>query len=72
MKKFLSLALICNKFYYLFAQDSICLATSRQPTQKGTRATDGKPGKNYWQNHGKYNMQITVDPTQKLLVVQKQ
>ncbi len=28
---------------------------------KGTRSMDGKPGKNYWQNHGKYNMEITVD-----------
>lgn len=35
--------------------------------EKGTRSADGKPGKNYWQNHGKYNMEITVDPTTKVV-----
>ena len=29
---------------------------------KGTRSTDGKPGKNYWQNHGRYNIHITAAP----------
>jgi hypothetical protein len=29
---------------------------------KGTRQADGKPGKNYWQNHGVYNITITVMP----------
>ncbi|MES2111495.1 MAG: M1 family metallopeptidase [Bacteroidota bacterium] len=28
----------------------------------GTRSMDGKPGKNYWQNHGHYNISITVAP----------
>jgi hypothetical protein len=30
--------------------------------KKETRSPDGKPGKNYWQNHGKYNIAITVAP----------
>lgn len=30
--------------------------------QKGTRSTDGRPGKNYWQNHGRYNISVTVAP----------
>ncbi len=30
--------------------------------QKGTRAKDGKPGKNYWQNFGRYNISITTAP----------
>ncbi|WP_367864637.1 M1 family metallopeptidase [Pedobacter sp. WC2423] len=34
---------------------------------KGTRALDGKPGKNYWQNKGKYDMTITVTPNDKLV-----
>ena len=30
--------------------------------KKGTRQADGKPGKNYWQNHGTYNITITALP----------
>ncbi|HZY39787.1 MAG TPA: M1 family metallopeptidase [Mucilaginibacter sp.] len=29
---------------------------------KGTRSMDGKPGKNYWLCHGRYNISITVAP----------
>ena len=28
----------------------------------GTRSLDGKPGKNYWQNHGQYHISLTVNP----------
>lgn len=31
----------------------------------GTRSADGKPGKNYWQNFGRYNISITVAPPKK-------
>lgn len=30
--------------------------------KKGTRSTDGRPGKNYWQNYGRYNINVTVQP----------
>lgn len=30
--------------------------------KKGTRSMDGKPGKNYWQNFGRYNITITAQP----------
>lgn len=30
--------------------------------EKGTRSYDGKPGKNYWQNHAKYNIAISANP----------
>jgi hypothetical protein len=30
--------------------------------KKGTRSLDGKPGKNYWQNFGRYNISIKVAP----------
>ncbi len=33
----------------------------------GTRSLDGKPGKRYWQNKGKYDMQLTVTPKTKLV-----
>ena len=29
---------------------------------KGTRSEDGKPGKNYWQNHGRYTISISALP----------
>jgi len=34
---------------------------------KGTRSADGKPGKHYWQNKGKYNMSLTVTPSDKVV-----
>lgn len=30
--------------------------------KKGTRSMDGKPGKNYWQNYGRYTIDITAMP----------
>jgi len=30
--------------------------------KKGTRSPDGKPGKNYWENHGRYTISITALP----------
>ena len=33
----------------------------------GTRSFDGKPGKAYWQNHGKYDMTITVTPETRMV-----
>lgn len=35
--------------------------------EKGTRSTDGYPGKNYWQNKGIYDMQIKVTPETRLV-----
>lgn len=34
----------------------------RQAYQKGTRSMDGKPGKKYWQNRGRYDIRITTAP----------
>src|SRR5580704_15859907 len=28
----------------------------------GTRSLSGKPGNKYWQNHGRYNISLTVTP----------
>src|SRR5476651_1253783 len=33
-----------------------------QTYAKGIRTTAGKPGKAFWQNHGRYNIAITVNP----------
>jgi len=34
---------------------------------KGTRSLNGKPGKNYWQNRGHYNIALTVMPPDNLI-----
>ena len=33
----------------------------------GTRSMDGKPGNNYWQNEGDYDMQVTLTPETKIV-----
>jgi hypothetical protein len=35
--------------------------------RKGTRATDGRPGKNYWQNHGHYTISLTITPPNRVV-----
>lgn len=50
-----------------FAQELYMPRNIQQAYAKGTRSKDGKPGKNYWQNHGKYTMDITVDAKTKLV-----
>ena len=34
----------------------------KQAFRNGTRSVDGKPGKNYWQNKGRYNIVISANP----------
>lgn len=50
-----------------FAQDLYMPRNIKEAYAKGTRSMDGKPGKNYWQNHGKYTMDIAVDPKTKIV-----
>ncbi|MDP5199492.1 M1 family metallopeptidase [Flavobacterium sp. DG2-3] len=68
-KKFLQFALIA---FVLFAQNSFAQElymprNIKKAFEKGTRSKDGKPGANYWQNRGKYNMEISVDPKTRLV-----
>ncbi|WP_431242578.1 hypothetical protein ACQ9BO_22580 [Flavobacterium sp. P21] len=50
-----------------FAQELYMPRNIKNAYAKGTRSMDGKPGKNYWQNHGNYNMEITVDAKTKIV-----
>jgi hypothetical protein len=34
----------------------------KEAFRKETRSPDGRPGKNYWQNHGRYNITVTALP----------
>ncbi|EDM38716.1 peptidase [Pedobacter sp. BAL39] len=52
----------------LQAQELYMPRNIRMAYDKGTRAMDGRPGKNYWQNKGKYNMTMSVDPITKTVI----
>jgi hypothetical protein len=55
-------ALCCAIFFQLQAQNLYTPRDVQRAFNKETRALDGKPGKNYWQNHGVYNISINVMP----------
>jgi hypothetical protein len=46
----------------LFSQDLYIPRDISNAYKKGTRSMDGMPGKNYWQNTARYNIQLTVMP----------
>ncbi len=56
----LALITICS--HSLQAQELYIPRDIQQAYKKGTRSMDGKPGKNYWQNYGRYNINITATP----------
>ena len=59
----LALITICS--HSLQAQELYIPRDIQQAYKKGTRSMDGKPGKNYWQNHGRYNINITATPPER-------
>src|SRR5258706_8466378 len=46
----------------LKAQDLYMPRNVKQAYKNQTRSLDGLPGKNYWQNHARYNITITAMP----------
>ncbi|PZP51999.1 MAG: aminopeptidase [Pseudopedobacter saltans] len=56
---------------FLFGQKMVQAQTLYMPRnikaafEKGTRSIDGKPGPNYWQNKGVYDIQLTAYPDQR-------
>ncbi|MCZ4223685.1 M1 family metallopeptidase [Pedobacter rhodius] len=68
MKKLISIALLaCLGSYAVSAQELYMPRNIKAAYAKGTRSMNGKPGPNYWQNHGKYNMDIKVDAGTKIV-----
>lgn len=68
MKKLFSIALLLSLGGYMAsAQDLYMPRNIKAAYAKGTRSMNGKPGQNYWQNHGKYNMDIKVDAETKVV-----
>lgn len=62
-----ALALIITTDTALRAQELYLPRNIKAAYDKGTRSKDGKPGKQYWQNKGKYDLRIQVNPGTKLV-----
>lgn len=50
-----------------YAQELYMPRNIKKAYANGTRSMDGKPGKNYWQNHAKYAIQLTVKANTKIV-----
>lgn len=62
MRSIFLITLICFMLTTVSGQDLYMPRDVAQAFRKGTRSPDGKPGKNYWQNHGRYDITITAMP----------
>jgi hypothetical protein len=68
MKKLFSIALLAYLGGHLASAQELYMPRNiKAAYAKGTRSMSGKPGANYWQNHGKYNMDIKVDAETKVV-----
>lgn len=62
MRRLVLTAIIGFCVHSIMAQDLFTPRDVQQAFKKGTRSLDGKPGKNYWQNHGRYVITVTATP----------
>ncbi|MFT3911153.1 MAG: M1 family metallopeptidase [Ferruginibacter sp.] len=63
MKYILTLSLLTVVSIHAHAQAPLYMPRDvKEAYAKGTRSMDGRPGKNYWQNHGRYNITLTAMP----------
>ena len=62
---FLSFILIFFIGIFAHAQQLYMPRNIQIAVEKGTRSMDGNPGKNYWQNEGKYDINVTLTPETK-------
>jgi len=73
MKKLFYLALLIGLgTYTVSAQELYMPRNIKAAYQKGTRSMSGKPGPNYWQNHGRYHMDIKVNAETKIVSGQEE
>ncbi len=61
-KQLLIGACFCTSFSTVQAQELYQPRDVKAAFKNGTRSADGMPGKNYWQNYGRYNITITAAP----------
>jgi len=63
MLKYISLsAVLCLSLGLAKAQTLTIPPGIAQAYAKGTRTLSGKPGKNYWENHGRYDISVSMAP----------
>jgi len=55
-------ACLCTSFFIVQAQELYQPRDVKAAYKKGTRSADGMPGKNYWQNYGRYDITINAAP----------
>lgn len=69
MKKFIVSALFVFSITggFLYAQKLYMPRNITNAVNAGTRSMDGYPGKNYWQNKGRYDINVTVTPETKIV-----
>jgi len=53
---------LCTGLLQAEAQTLTLPPEVQQAYDKGTRSSNGKPGKEYWENHGRYHISVTVMP----------
>jgi hypothetical protein len=66
-KPILLLALLCGILLHANAQTLTMPSDAAKAYSNGTRLMNGKPGKKWWQNHGRYDIAITVAPPNRLV-----
>ncbi len=54
-------------FNFIQAQELYMPRNIKNAIKNGTRSMDGNPGKNYWQNKGKYDIKIMVTPETRMV-----
>jgi len=62
MKRLLPPSFLCLAIFSVSAQELYMPRDIKEAYRKGTRSLDGRPGKNYWQNRGRYNITVTALP----------
>ncbi|MGL6037304.1 MAG: M1 family metallopeptidase [Soonwooa sp.] len=67
MKKLISIFAIVAMLWQVSAQELYMPRNIKKAYEKGTRDLSGKPGKNYWQNKGVYNIKIKVNADTKVV-----
>ncbi|QEM02413.1 M1 family metallopeptidase [Mucilaginibacter rubeus] len=61
-KPFILSALACIAFIQVKSQTLYMPRDIQKAFKNETRSADGRPGKKYWQNYGRYNISITAVP----------
>ena len=69
MRKFISIfiLLLFISESSVHAQQLYMPRNIEKAVKNGTRSMDGNPGKNYWQNEGKYDISVTLTPETKII-----